>query len=110
MMTPILAAKGTRWITVFHVTHHLAVPSIRKLGILPQRSRRPAKRVWLADLCQLPWAIRHVTSSQGWALDEIAILRVTLPRDILLRHRTGVHYLNFPVPPQNVGARLSCQY
>lgn len=110
MLAAIMPARGTRWTTVFHVTHQLAVPSIRKLGILPQRSRRPAKRVWLCDLSQLPWALRHVTETQGWAMSEVAVLRVCLPREVLLHHRTGVHYLKITVPPQFIGARLSCQY
>ena len=69
-----------------------------------------ARRVWLCDLSQLPWAMRHVCATQGWQYSEIKVLRVCLPGDILSRHREGVYYVNFRIPPQRLGATLSCQY
>jgi hypothetical protein len=105
-----LPCRSPRWITVFHVTHQNSVESIRANGLDPALSRRPAKRVWLADLIALPWAIRHVTMTQGWRLDEIVVLRVTLPREVLTTHRTGVHYVHSLIPPAFLGANFACQY
>lgn len=102
--------RGARWRTVFHVTHENSLPSIRHLGLLPSLSRRAAKRVWLCDLDALEWAIEHVSATQKWGRWELAILRVTLPTDTLIRHRTGVYYVYFVIPPESIGARLSRQY
>lgn len=98
------------WRTVFHVTHEKSLPSIRRWGLDPNHSRRPARRIWLCDLSLLPWAMRHVCAKQGWQYGEIKVLRVCLPGDVLIRHRAGVYYVNFRIPPQNLGATLSCQY
>ncbi len=99
-----------KWRTVFHVTHQNSVRSIRRMGLDPCLSRRPAKRVWLCDLALLPWAMRHVCATQGWFTGEVTVLRVTLQQDMLIRHREGVYYVHFRIPPENVGAHQSCQY
>lgn len=104
---------GSSWRTYFHVTHRDNLPKIRDTGLLISRSRRASKRVWVAELLMVPWAIRHVSESHGWCLSDLVILRVTLPRTLLTTHRTGVHYLNFDVPPENIGAIQvfsACQY
>jgi hypothetical protein len=100
-----------RWKTFWHVTHFANVRSIQSLGLLPARSRRSAKRVWLADLALIPWAMRHVCASQGWDLTETALIRVCLPTDLPVRHRVGVYYYNEVIPPKHIGAAtLACKY
>lgn len=94
----------TKWVTVFHVTHERSVPAIYRMGLDPTLARRPAKRVWLCDLAMLPWAMRHVCATQGWLQSEIRAFRVTLPRDVLVRHREGVYYVHWRIPPKYLGA------
>lgn len=96
--------------TFFHVTHEHSVPAIFKWGLDPHACRRLAKRTWLCDLALLPWAIRHVCACHGWLSGEIAVLRVCLPVDLPIRHRSGVYYVNVRIPPGSLGARVSCQY
>jgi hypothetical protein len=101
-------ARG--WRTFYHVTHRDYVRRIRRLGLEPAMSIRKARRVWLADLIALPWAIAHVTSTHGWTREEIVILRITVPRDELTLHRQGVYYTKARIPGRFVGFGLACQY
>lgn len=101
---------SSQWRTTFHVTHERSLPGIRRFGLDPTLSRRPAKRVWLCDFDKLPWAINHVCTTQGWFTGEIKVLRVTLPRDSLVRHREGIWYVTWRIHPGCVGASLACQY
>lgn len=107
---PLPSDTYVRYRTVFHVTHQNSLPSIRTWGLDPNHSRRPARRVWLCDIELLPWAMRHVCATQGWLYGDVKVLRVCLPGDVLVRHRAGVYYVTFRIPPRNIGATLSCQY
>lgn len=99
-----------KWRTVYHVTHENCVPTIRERGLDPLVARGLALRVWLCDIELLPWALSHVQTSHRWDKRQLKAIRVTLPSDVLIRHRAGVYYVNFRIPPGNLGATLACQY
>lgn len=104
-MSPTFAFDtGRRWKTVFHVTHRSNLPSIYRAGLLPCLSRRPAKRVWLADLELVPWAIRHVCATQQWHPDEVILIRVCVLMGTLIRHRAGIYYSHVVIPAEQIGA------
>jgi len=95
-----------RYRTFWHVTHRGNLADIRRRGLLPSLSRRPAKRVWLADLSLIPWALKHVCDTQGWQPRDCAMLRVCLPVDLVHRHREGVYWCNFVIPVAYLGASV----
>jgi hypothetical protein len=99
------------WTTLYHVTHQANVTSIYLTGLMPCLSRRLVARVWLCDVCLIPWALKHVCDSHGWQYAETAMVRATVPKDCLTRHRQGVFWSNVVIPPEMIGGcSIGSQY
>jgi hypothetical protein len=107
MSKPKSCLPHRRWRSFFHVTHLKNLPGIIRYGLIPDLSPRLTKRSWVCDVDLLPWAIQHVAQTHRWPMSDLRIIRVCVPADILVRHRTGVYWCNFVIPPKNVGAVLS---
>jgi hypothetical protein len=98
-----------RWRSFFHVTHVDNLPRIRRDGLLPHLARGSRMRVWLADLQMVPWAVNHVCESHGWHHDDVVVIRVAYPVDLLSRFREGVFCSYDVIPSAWLGCSIASQ-
>lgn len=75
---------------LFHVTRRKSLASIMRHGLLPWMDRRKKGFVWLAELCEVTWAMGHICGSREWRGRDMVVLLVPRPDVRLQRVRQGI--------------------
>ena len=70
---------------LLHVTLRRNIPSIYRNGINPAFSRTQWRVCWFCPRSRRAWAIAHVAERHGVDPSEVVVLRVSLPRDQLVK-------------------------
>jgi hypothetical protein len=85
-----------------HATPRRNRPSIDELGLLTSRSRGKLKVVWLHSPGNTLWAVEHVAARHRVGEEAVVVLRVSVPRSALRRHRRGLWYSVRDIPPGKI--------
>ena len=96
--------------TLYHVTRRENLDSILRDGLDPSKAKGKRKSVWGVVGTRVAWAIVHVQSkpwNRGVTLDDLVVIRLTLPRTSVRRYHVGVWHTveglgSVPVTPEMV--------
>ena len=89
---------------LYHATTKDRADLIREQGLLVSCAD-PAARIkgaWLHTKSQSPWAILHTMRKHKAQFEHIVILKVSIPRLVLTRFKTGLWYTKQDVMPEHI--------
>lgn len=85
-----------------HATLARNLASIRRVGLLTDKSQGRRKAVWLHTASKSEWATLHVVRRHGGKVENVVILEIDVPRRWWRRSKRGLHYSLRDVPPERI--------
>ncbi len=74
---------------LFHVTPSRNLRSIRSLGVSPAFALGRYQACWYCSRSLIAWAVEHVAERHGVPVSEVSVLRVNVPRRLLVPRGRG---------------------
>jgi hypothetical protein len=82
-----------------HATHRQNLDSIKSAGLRKVFAQGALKACWLHSASNSAWAAMHVARRHGWAVEDVVIVTVRVPRAWLKRTATrGLWYVPGDLP------------
>jgi hypothetical protein len=83
-----------------HATPSRNLASIRKRGVLTNKSKGKLPVVWLHAASRSAWATLHTMKRRG--CKDVTVIEIDIPRSWLTRRKAGLWYCNRDGPPGRI--------
>ena len=85
-----------------HATTIGNLASIRRVGLLCSKSQGRLPVVWLHSPAKTEWAALHTVKRHGGRVENVVVLKVSIPRSWSRRSKRGLWYCRRDVPPERI--------